>query len=244
MDPGGLPPGGKGLKAGSGPARASDRGARPAAGTAPTAAGAAEGEGRGSEPASAPARSRAETRRRLLRAGIELFAREGLHAATTARIARAAGVATGTFYLHFRDKHELFAAVVRDALARMRARTEAAAAAAPPDPLEQMRARTRELLAFAAENRSLGRVLLGPDAGQAGLAELVFDDMVPGVEKGLRSRLETGGVSGLHPEVAAQALVAMWVRVIAWWLEDPERVAREAVVETLVCLHPASRSRF
>ncbi len=204
---------------------------------------AAGGEEPGVEPASAPARSRAETRRRLVRAGIELFAREGLHGATTARIARAAGVAAGTFYLHFRDKHELFAAVVRDALARMRARTEAAAAAAPPDLLEQMRARTRELLDFAAENRSLVRVLLGPDAGHSGLAELVYDDMVPGVEKGLRARLEAGGVPALHPEVAAQALVAMWVRVVAWWLEEPDRVPREAVVETLVRLHPASRIR-
>ena len=36
------------------------------------------------------------------------FAEEGLHAVTSARIARRAGVATGTFYLHFADKHVLF----------------------------------------------------------------------------------------------------------------------------------------
>ena len=56
----------------------------------------------------AAARSRRETRRRLVEAGTELFAREGLHGATSAQIARRAGVAAGTFYLHFRDKQDLF----------------------------------------------------------------------------------------------------------------------------------------
>ena len=50
---------------------------------------------------------REETRRRLLEAGTAAFAEIGLHGITTARIARRAGVGTGTFYLHFPDKHAL-----------------------------------------------------------------------------------------------------------------------------------------
>jgi hypothetical protein len=38
--------------------------------------------------------------------------------------------------------------------------------------------------------------------------------------------------------VTAQALAAMWTRVATWWVEDPTRAPREAVVETLVQLHP------
>ena len=61
----------------------------------------------------AAARSRRETRRRLVEAGTELFAREGLHGATSAQIARRAGVAAGTFYLHFRDKQDLFREIAK-----------------------------------------------------------------------------------------------------------------------------------
>ena len=57
---------------------------------------------------SAAARSRAATRGRLLSAGRNLFAQRGLHRVTTHDIARMAGVASGTFYLHFTDKRELF----------------------------------------------------------------------------------------------------------------------------------------
>ena len=37
----------------------------------------------------------------------------------------------------------------------------------------------------------------------------------------------------LHPEVLAQALVGLLARVVAWWVENPRRASREAVVETL-----------
>jgi AcrR family transcriptional regulator len=71
----------------------------------------------------APARSRADTRRRLIEAGTDLFASDGLHGVTSARIAAEAGVATGTFYLHFKDKEDLFREIVFSALAELRQRT-------------------------------------------------------------------------------------------------------------------------
>ena len=37
----------------------------------------------------------------------------------------------------------------------------------------------------------------------------------------------------LDPAVAAQATVGMLARVVAWWVEDPERASREDVVRTL-----------
>ena len=63
------------------------------------------------ELAGAAARSRAETRRRLLEAGTDLFARVGLHRTTSTQIARAAGVAAGTVYLYFSSKADLFVAL-------------------------------------------------------------------------------------------------------------------------------------
>jgi len=189
--------------------------------------------------AGAPARSRAETRRRLLAAGTELFARAGLHRTTSTQIARAAGVAAGTFYLHFADKETLFREIAFDALAKLRARLAAASLAAGRDPLSQLRARMDELVAFAEAQRDLVRILFGRGHEAAALGDDLLDELFPDVEARLRERIEQGlADAGLHPAVTAQSLLAMWTRVVAWWVEDPSRAPREAVVETLVRLHP------
>lgn len=191
------------------------------------------------EPIGAAARSRAATRLRLIEAGTDLFARQGLPRTTTTQIARAAGVAAGTFYLHFPDKHSLFREIAFAALAELRERTEAAHAAAGPDRIAQLRARMETLVAFTSEKRDLMRIVFGrgQEAGEIG-AELA-DELFPGVEARLRDRIEEGRAdAGLHPGVAAKALVATWIGVVAWWAEDPSRAPSEAVVETLVRLHP------
>jgi AcrR family transcriptional regulator len=190
----------------------------------------------------APARSRAATRRRLLEAATELFAREGLHGATSARIARAAGVATGTFYLHFPDKEGLFREIVLAALSELRARVRRALEGSGPDPRAQVRARTAELVSFAEENRNLIGVLFGRRQEAGELAEDVLDALIPGIEESLRMRAQSGDVpEGLEPAVAAQAIAAMTSRVLAWWVDDPARASREQVIETLCRMHPVHR---
>lgn len=63
---------------------------------------------------SSPTRG-AATRARLLAAAREVVAEVGYPHATTKAIAAAAGVAEGTIYRHFPDKHALFLAAVVDA---------------------------------------------------------------------------------------------------------------------------------
>lgn len=191
------------------------------------------------EPVGAAARSRAETRRRLVEAGTELFAREGVHRATSTQIARVAGVAAGTFYLHFPDKHTLFREIAFAALADLRERMVVAQDAAGSDRVAQLRARMETLVAFAAEQRDLVRIVFGRGHEAGEVAEEMADALFPGVEARLRDRIEEDRAdAALHPAVAAQALIATWTRVVAWWVEDPSRAPREAVVETLVRLHP------
>lgn len=193
------------------------------------------------QPESAGSRSRRETRRRLVEAGTELFASEGLHGATSAQIARRAGVAAGTFYLHFRDKQDLFREIVRLAFRKLRERQARAAAALPPGSLAALRARYRVLLEMAEENQNLIRVLFGRRQEETSLGEELIDSLVPGIEERMRERAESGELEGLHSGAAAQAVVGMATRVVAWWVEDPRRAPREEVVETLIALHPASR---
>jgi len=191
------------------------------------------------EPESAPARSRAETRRRLVEAGTALFAERGLHGATSARIARRAGVASGTFYLHFRDKHALFHEIVFDAFEQLRQRQERAATGhAPGSPAEQ-RAQLEDLVDFTEENRELIRVVFARGAESAAIAEELHERVALDIESRL-SRLAAEGraPAGLHPAAAAQARAATLIRVVAWWAAHPGRATREHIVSTLLHLDP------
>src|SRR2546427_9250031 len=70
-------------------------------------------------------RRKRATEARLLEAALEVFCARGYDGATTGEMARAADVAAGTFYLHFRDKRAAFERLARhaahDLLARWRA---------------------------------------------------------------------------------------------------------------------------
>lgn len=188
-----------------------------------------------SEPAT-QARGRAATRERLLASGTELFAARGLHGVTSHDIAHAAGVAAGTFYLHFLDKQALFREIVFDAVRRLRERLDAASEAVA-EREAAVRARMRALLEFAEENRDLVRILFARDHAAARIEADVLEFLAGTAEASLRARMERGLVrDDLDPAVAAQALVAMQARVVAWWVEDPSRAARESVVDTLTKL--------
>ena len=190
-------------------------------------------------PETAPARSRAETRRRLLAAGVALFAENGLHGVTSAQIARRAGVASGTFYLHFPDKEALFHEIAFAALAELRERQDRASAGAKLGSREYIRVRTEEFLTFAEEKRELIRMVFGR-AESAGLADEVREAVVPEIQRWLERRVREGSVPGdLHPAVAAQAHAAVLTRVIAWWVEDPSRATREEVIATLLRMNPS-----
>jgi len=180
---------------------------------------------------SAATRSRANTRGRLLTSGVQLFARHGLNGVTTHDIAREAGVASGTFYLHFSDKSALFHEIAVDTEARLRAHIEEATAYAA-DLRGAVRAEVEALFDFAEQNRDTIRILFGGDSGAAG-SELL-NAFATSIAEGRRRDIATGEMPlEIEPRVLSQALVGMLSRVLLWWIEDPDPVARETVIETL-----------
>jgi AcrR family transcriptional regulator len=186
-----------------------------------------------------PAQSRAATRERLLKAATALLAEHGLHGVTSHEIAHAAGVAAGTFYVHFRDKREASQEVVARGLEQLQRRLEPAWVTAGPDPdlEEHLRVHTEGLLEFAETNRDLVRVLFDPACGLSKQTvralELLVDARGRGGLEGVDAR-----AAATDPDraVAAEALYGMLTRVVIWWAEEPGRVLREAVVRTLTRL--------
>jgi TetR/AcrR family transcriptional regulator, transcriptional repressor for nem operon len=77
-----------------------------------------------------PARAPEETRNRLVEAAGKLFNSVGYFGTDSNRIARAAGYAPGTFYVHFADKREIFLEVYRSWVA---SEWQAIAAAVAPE---------------------------------------------------------------------------------------------------------------
>ena len=112
----------------------------------------------------AAAREQRKTARReaILKAGQKVFAKKGFDGATIADIAHEAGVASGTVYLYYESKIDLFAAlnaqlweVVTDAMRD---------ADAPPDVRGGTQARIHAVFNAADHNRDLLRIVfLNPD---------------------------------------------------------------------------------
>ena len=181
-----------------------------------------------------PGRARsAATRQRLLEAGLALFAEHGPRAVTTHDIAARAGYASGTFYLHFKDKLALLRQLADDAASELERRLQWAAANAP-DPAGVPRVQAEALVGFAEEQRELLRIVFDPRSEVAEIGARVLERLARGVNGW---RLPDGAAEPapdcFAPHVLAQAIVGMWARVLTWWTEDPSRATREEVVRTL-----------
>lgn len=178
-------------------------------------------------------RARAATRKRLLAAGRRLFARRGLHNITTHDIAKAAGFAPGTFYLHFADKAALFREIAHATFEELRAAVESATAS-HDNVRAGVRDRIEALVDYADRNRDLILIIFGNDAEAAAVESELLDRFAALIAQGRSQRIAAGEMpAAVHPEVVSQALVGMVSRVICWWAADPTRVSREVVVETL-----------
>ncbi len=188
---------------------------------------------------SAAERSRAQTRERLLAAGRELFAERGLHGVTSHDIAARAGVAAGTFYLHFRDKRELLRVIAAETIALLRERLDRATHSARGSR-EGVPAFSEALLAFAEEHQDRVRILFSRDGDAAAVQADVLAELAASIAEARRTRIASGEMpAALDPDVLSQALVGMLARVVAWWVEDPRRALRETVAHSLTCIQLA-----
>jgi AcrR family transcriptional regulator len=136
---------------------------------------------------------RGRTRARLMDAAVGIFARDGFEAASVNRIAQAADVVSGTFYLHFKDKDDIAAAVVYG-IAGDLARKLNAAMAGLDDAVERTSFATRRFVDFACARPEWGWALFR--------AVLYFRELRETVVSYLRSDLKQGVAQGVfHVEV-------------------------------------------
>ena len=110
-----------------------------------------------------------QTRRLLLEVARRLFAEPGYAGTGTEEVVQQAGVTRGALYYHFRDKRDLFRAVVEDLQQELMQRIQEAAAA-PDDPWERLRAGLHTYL-DACQEPAIQRIILLDAPSVLGWAE-------------------------------------------------------------------------
>ena len=142
---------------------------------------------------------------RLLTAAERLFGERSYRRTSVADICARAGIATGSFYAHFGSKADIFAAVVRQINADLRAAMSAA--------LEQQAAdnqRARERVAFRAffdllsRRPWIDRIVRESEFVDPGLFREYYERLARGYARGVRQAQLAGEVDARYdPEVIA-----------------------------------------
>ena len=130
-----------------------------------------------------------DTRARLFAAAVRLFEVHGYADTTVDRIVREAGVAKGTFFVHFATKDAVITELVRNQV-RIASRARDRILAAGGSPVEALRAAVMTLGEQAAADRQLSRAvitanILSPALG--GYAESLLGGIIAGMIEDVRA---------------------------------------------------------
>ncbi|HYG57571.1 MAG TPA: helix-turn-helix domain-containing protein, partial [Symbiobacteriaceae bacterium] len=119
------------------------------------------------------------TQERIVSAARRLFGEYGFHGTTTAEIARAAGIAEGTIYRHFKDKKELFIACVEPVI-REAVRRETAVVSGDT-PREILRNRIIERVRVVRENLTVFNILFTEGPYHPEIASILINQVMANI---------------------------------------------------------------
>ena len=141
---------------------------------------------------------------RLLSAAEQLFGEHSYRRTSVADICAQAGIATGSFYAHFRSKADIFAAVVRRINADLRAGMAAAIQQAPDGQRAQERASFRAFFDMLSERPWIDRIVRESEFVDPGLFREYYERLARGYARGVRRAQLAGEVDAEYdPEVIA-----------------------------------------
>lgn len=168
---------------------------------------------------------RKEARRRsILAAATRLFGAHGYHATTVPMIVAEASTSTGNFYLHFRNKEDVFAGALSDLGERISGAIDAAIGQAPCDSRSQMKAAVEGFVLFLAAHPEEARILIVESSGLSSALERIRRSIIAshtrGVEQGLR--LLAPDMSPAAIQITARCWTGAVYEAVYSWLEGPE----------------------
>lgn len=185
---------------------------------------------------------RARTRARLTDAALRLMAERGINGTSVSEIAAEAELANGTFYLYFRDKNEIVAAVCQAVTLAMHNEMSSIRLSLD-DAAARVSFGTQQFIEIAASEPNWGRLLMAAFSEFASIKDDISHymrlDVALGIEQGrfsepfdefvidtLLAILRAGvdaRLSGESPEVSAKA-AEYFLRILGLSADEAKRI--------------------
>ena len=184
------------------------------------------------------------TRRAILGAALQLFTSRGFHDTSTARIAREAGVATGTVFHHFQSKPDLVDALQK-LIAGNRRRLLAEAVDGEASLRDQLRALLLAEVRWAVDHPDQDQYLrlcrLAPDLAPDARPD--DPEEVPVVVEVMARGREQGELRDLPPRLLASGFLGLATALSSHVRRDPHELDDPAFVDGAVAMVWSALSR-
>lgn len=164
-----------------------------------------------------------------------VFARKGYHETTVDELAQAIGVAKGTIYYHFKNKEELYLALIREGsnLLEEQLRQAMDGAATPLDKIKNI---IKSQLHFYEKEKDIVFLFLKELCG-AHLRREILAGMLSGCLGIIRSVIEEGSKDGVFrnvdPEIATSSLFGMITISAFHYISYSRPIPHDPVCETI-----------
>jgi len=174
-----------------------------------------------------------QTRGRLLEAAKKVFSEKGYYNAQVSHIIDEAGVARGTFYLHFRSKEEIFKELLREVVTELRRIIRVIDLR--EDPVSQILENISGVIDFALEERELARIVLerNSDPELMRATDEFFDEVTEMIRESLEKGISLGLLRECDTEIISRSIMGALKEVILSLLDkedvDTWEVAREVL---------------
>lgn len=174
-------------------------------------------------------------RHQFISAAAKLIHDEGFQALRVEEIVERAGLSTGTFYLYFDSKDDLFVSLVIDYTERLKQQLEEAARS-DGTVMDRLALALDAYLDFVKESergflyyRDLGNVetTVGP------LSSWACDHIAAALRPLLEEGMNKGDLRPSDPDLLAQTLVGLTQHIAGYWLQHQEVYTRQQVKATL-----------
>jgi AcrR family transcriptional regulator len=160
-------------------------------------------------------------RRTILDAATRLFGVQGYHSTTVPMIVAESDSSVGSFYAHFRNKEDVFAAVLEE-LGQKVTELMDRARVSQPDALLGIRSAVESLFLFLADNPGDARILIVESSGLSPRLEQVRRTILKRHAEQVCQTLESAprAFSVSAPVIAARCLVGAVFESLYSWLEE------------------------
>ena len=185
-----------------------------------------------------------ETRARILDAAEEVFHEKGVASASLEEIASAAEVTRGAIYWHFKDKAELFDAMMQRVVLPVDEMLESAAGCTRADPLALLRRATLDVLLRTASCARTQRIFdiayhkceyVGDATGVRERHIASQQQCLKTIEAGFRACVADGQLpTSVNPQEAAIGAISLVSGLIANWVLAPKSFSLERHAEPIV----------